>query len=84
MATLYLLADETVKNPQEQDCRLVVIIYAPDGSDSGALRKEAENKIKEGESAKSLRSAKGLRSDSPIRTQPLSICERTRATPRAH
>jgi hypothetical protein len=25
-----------------------VIIYAPDGSDSGALRKEAENKIKEG------------------------------------
>jgi hypothetical protein len=48
MATLYLLADETVKNPQEQDCRLVAIIYAPDGSDSGALRKEAENKIKEG------------------------------------
>jgi len=48
MATLYLLADKTVKNPQEQDCRLVVIIYAPDGSDSGALRKEAENKIKEG------------------------------------
>jgi hypothetical protein len=39
MATLYLLADETVKNPQEQECRLVAIIYAPDGSDSGALRK---------------------------------------------
>jgi hypothetical protein len=48
MATLYLLADEPVKNQQQQDCHLVVIIYAPDGSDSGALRKEAENKIKEG------------------------------------
>jgi hypothetical protein len=47
MATLYLLADEPVKNKQQQDCHLVAIIYAPDGSDSGALRKEAENKIKE-------------------------------------
>ena len=47
MATLYLLADEPVKNQQQQDCHLVAIIYAPDGSDSGALRKEAENKIKE-------------------------------------
>jgi hypothetical protein len=47
VATLYLLADEPVKNQQQQDCHLVAIIYAPDVSDSGALRKEAENKIKE-------------------------------------
>jgi hypothetical protein len=37
----------SVKNQQQQDCHLVAIIYAPDGCDSGALRKEAENKIKE-------------------------------------
>src|SRR5260221_8026215 len=47
MVTLYFLAYEPVKNQQQLDCHLVAIIYAPDGSDSGALRKEAENKIKE-------------------------------------
>src|ERR1700746_55747 len=33
-------------------------------------------------STESLRSAKGLPSDSPIRTHPLSICERTHARQR--
>jgi hypothetical protein len=31
MAAFYLLANETVQNQQQQDCRLIVEIIAPDG-----------------------------------------------------
>src|ERR1700719_3901411 len=47
MAAFYLLADETVQNQQQQDCRLIVEISAPDGADNQRLHKAAEIAIKE-------------------------------------
>jgi hypothetical protein len=46
MATIYLLADETVQNQQQQDCRLIAEICAPDGADNRGLHKAAEIAIK--------------------------------------
>jgi hypothetical protein len=43
----YLLAEETVQNSQQQDCRLILEISAPDGADHQALHKAAEIAIKE-------------------------------------
>jgi hypothetical protein len=47
MAAFYLLAEETVQNSQQQDCRLILEISAPDGADHQALHKAAEIATKE-------------------------------------
>jgi hypothetical protein len=47
MAAFYFLADETVQNQQQQDCRLIVEIGAPDEADNQCLHKAAEIAIKE-------------------------------------
>jgi len=48
MAAFYLLADETVQNQQQQDCRLIVEISAPDGADNQRLHKAAEIAVAKG------------------------------------
>ena len=47
VAILYFLADEPVQNHQQQDCRLIVEVHAPDGADIQWLHAEAEIAIKE-------------------------------------
>ena len=47
MAILYFLADEPVQNHQQQDCRLIVEVHAPDGADTQWVHKDAEIAIKE-------------------------------------
>jgi hypothetical protein len=46
MAAFYLLAEETVQNQHQQDCRLIVEFSAPDAVDIQALHKAAEIAIK--------------------------------------
>jgi len=47
VAILYFLADEPVQNHQQQDCRLIVEVHAPDGADIQWAHAEAEIAIKE-------------------------------------
>jgi hypothetical protein len=47
MAILYFLADEPVQNHQQQDCRLIVEVHAPDGADIKWVHAEAEIAMKE-------------------------------------
>jgi hypothetical protein len=47
MAAFYLLAEETIQNSQQQDCRLILEISAPDGADHEVLHKAAEIATKE-------------------------------------
>jgi hypothetical protein len=47
MATFYLLANHPVQNHQKQDCRLIVQVNAPSGSDTKGLHQEAESVIRE-------------------------------------
>jgi hypothetical protein len=47
MAILYFLADEPVQNHQQQDCRLIIEVHAPDGVDIKWVHAEAEIAMKE-------------------------------------
>jgi hypothetical protein len=47
VAILYFLADEPVQNHQQQDCRLIVEVHAPDGADIQWVHAEAEIAMKE-------------------------------------
>jgi len=47
VAILYFLADEPVQNHQQQDCRLIVEVHAPDGADIKWVHAEAEIAMKE-------------------------------------
>jgi hypothetical protein len=47
MAILYFLADEPVQNHQQQDCRLIVEVHAPDAADIKWVHAEAEIAMKE-------------------------------------
>ena len=47
MGTLYLLADETMQNQQQEDCRLIVEVETAGETDNQALHKAAEVAIKE-------------------------------------
>jgi hypothetical protein len=42
MGTLYLLADETMQNQQQEDCRLIVQVETAEETDNQALHKAAE------------------------------------------
>ena len=45
MAILYFLAEEPVRNDQQQDCCLIVEIHAPAGIDDQLIRLAAEEAI---------------------------------------
>jgi hypothetical protein len=47
MATSYLLAEEPISNHQQQDCRLIAQLEAPQDADIEALQIEAQNALKE-------------------------------------
>ena len=47
MATSYLLAEEPVSNHQQQDCRLIAQLDAPQDAEIEALQMEAQNALKE-------------------------------------
>ena len=47
MACLHFLADQPVQNHQQQDCRLVVEVHAPEGADNQWIQGVAENAIKQ-------------------------------------
>jgi len=47
VAILYFLADEPVQNHEQQDCRLIVEVHAPDGADIKWVHAEAEIAMKE-------------------------------------
>jgi hypothetical protein len=47
MAILYFLAEEPVQNYQQQDCRLIVEVHAPDDADVKWVHAEAEIAMKE-------------------------------------
>jgi hypothetical protein len=53
MAILYFLAEEPVRNDQQQDCCLIVEVRAPDRVDDHWVQQAAENAI-EGEFGKRL------------------------------
>ena len=45
MAVLYFLAEEPIQNRQQQDCCLIVEVYAPDRVDDQWVQQTAENAI---------------------------------------
>ena len=45
MAVLYFLAEEPIQNRQQQDCCLIVEVYAPDRVDDQWVQQAAENAI---------------------------------------
>ena len=47
MATFYLMAEEPVRNRQQQGCRLIAEIQAPEGADAQALQSAAQGLLKE-------------------------------------
>ena len=47
MAILYFLAEEPIPNRQQQDCCLIVEVYAPDRVDDQWVQQAAENAIEE-------------------------------------
>jgi hypothetical protein len=47
MAILYFLGEEPVKDDLQEDCCLIVEIYAPDGIDDQLIRLVAENAIED-------------------------------------
>jgi hypothetical protein len=47
MAVLYFLADEPVQNDQQQDCRLIVEVHVPEGTDNESVHKETEVAVRE-------------------------------------
>jgi hypothetical protein len=53
MAILYFLAEEPVKNDQQQDCCLIVEVHAPDRIEDQSVQVAAEEAI-EGEFGKRL------------------------------
>jgi hypothetical protein len=47
MATFYLMAEEPVYNRQQQGCRLIAEIQAPEGADSQSLQSAAQGILKQ-------------------------------------
>jgi hypothetical protein len=47
MAILYFLAEEPVRNDQQEDCCLIVEVHAPDGINAQWVQQEAENVIED-------------------------------------
>ena len=47
MATFYLMAEEPVHNRQQQGCRLIAEIQAPEGADSQSLQSAAQGILKQ-------------------------------------
>ena len=47
MAVLYFLAEEPIQNRQQQDCCLIVEVYAPDRVDDQWVQQEVKNAIEE-------------------------------------
>ena len=47
VAVLYFLAEEPIQNRQQQDCCLIVEVYAPDRVDDQWVQQAAENAIEE-------------------------------------
>jgi hypothetical protein len=45
VAVLYFLAEEPIQNRQQQDCCLIVEVYAPDRVDDQWVQQAAENAI---------------------------------------
>jgi hypothetical protein len=47
MAILYFLAEEPIQNREQQDCCLIVEVYAPDRADDQWVQQAVENEIDE-------------------------------------
>ena len=47
MAILYFLAEEPIQNREQQDCCLIVEVYAPDRTDDQWVQQAAENAMEE-------------------------------------
>jgi hypothetical protein len=47
MAIFYFIADEPVRNDEQQDCCLIVEIHAPDGVDDRWVQQAADDIIEE-------------------------------------